>query len=50
MLMDLSGDLATNAMHGPTILTVKTSICNAYISIHSHRMIGSSPLLTFTLL
>ena len=30
--------------------TGKTSICNAYMSIHSHRILASPPLLTLDLL
>ena len=42
--------LPTNAMHGPMVFTLKTSVCNAYINIHSHRMMATSPLLTHDLL
>ena len=50
MSTDLLRDLVTNTMHGPTILTLKTSICDAYISIHPQRMKASSPLSTLDLL
>ena len=49
MLKALLGGLPANVIHAPTILTLRTSACNAYMSIHSHRMITSSPLSTLDL-
>ena len=49
ILTVLLGDLAANVMHGPMLLTLKTSTYNAYMNIHSHRTITSSPLLTLDL-
>ena len=43
MSPDQLEDLAANATHGPTILTLKTSISNAYISIQPYRMMASPP-------
>ena len=42
MLTDLLVDLAIIAVHRQTILICKTDICNAFMSIHSRRIIGSS--------
>ena len=44
MLKYLLGDLAANAMPGPTIVTLKT-----ILSIQSNGMMVSSPLLTLVL-
>ena len=49
MLTALLGGLPANVIHAPTILTLRTSASNAYMSIHSHRMITSSPLSTLEL-
>ena len=49
ILTVLLGDLAANVMHGPMLLTLKTSTYNAYMNIHSHRTITSSPLSTLDL-
>ena len=51
MLMNLLRDLAAKIIHGPTILSLKTSISIASMSINFHRMLMVfSPLLTLDLL
>lgn len=35
---DLLGHLAVNTMHDPTILVLKTSLCNVYMNIHPQRI------------
>ena len=46
MLTDLLGDLAIIAVHGHTILILKTNIYNAYMSINPRRMIASSLIIS----
>ena len=43
-------DRTTNPMLGRTILTFKTSRCNAYTILRSHRVMTSSTSLTLDLL
>lgn len=38
MSTDLLGHLAVNTMHDPTILVLKTSLCNVYMNIHPQRI------------
>ena len=40
MSMDLLGEVPVDDIHGPTIRTLKTSTCNAYMRIHFHRMMA----------
>ena len=41
--------VTANALDSPTIFTLKTSIRNAYMSIHFYRLMATSFLLTLDL-
>ena len=45
ILTDLLGELVVDAIHGHRILILKIVIYNAYMSIHSHRIMASSLLI-----
>ena len=45
ILTDLLGELVVDAIHGHRILILKIVIYNAYMSIHTHRIMASSLLI-----